>query len=416
MASLTKWLRIDVSLLRTNRPFRNLWLSSLITRFGAMFTYVAAPFQIKELTGSYVAVGLLGVIEIIPLIVFGLYGGSIADRYDRRRVVLLCEVAFLVLSSALVANSLLAHPTVWCIYIVAMLMACVDGLQRPSLTALTPRVVAREDLATASALESWTGSAGFLIGTSLGGVIVVAFGFGWAYSIDVITYVISGIFLLALPHVPPTQTFDVPHLKSIVEGASYAWSRKDLLGTYLVDTLAMVFAFPNALFPFLADYFDSPHALGLFYSASAVGALLATTTSAWVKRVERHGLAVIYSAAVWGLAIALVGMTHSLYVAFLGLILAGAADTVSAIFRSTIWNTTIPDELRGRLAGIELLSYSIGPQLGQMRASISADLFGLRRAFISGGVLCTLSVLAVGRALPTMRKYRAVEESTSAKA
>jgi len=135
-----------------------------------------------------------------------------------------------------------------------------------------------------------------------------------------------------------------------------------------------------------------------------------------VKRIKRHGLAVIYSAAVWGLAIALVGMTHSLYVAFLGLILAGAADTVSAIFRSTIWNTTIPDELRGRLAGIELLSYSIGPQLGQMRASISADLFGLRRAFISGGVLCTLSVLAVGRALPTMRKYRAVEESTSAKA
>lgn len=406
-------LTLDVSLLKTNRNFRNLWLSSLITRFGSMITYVAVPYQIKELTGSYIAVGLIAVFQVVPLIFFGLYGGSIADRYDRKKVVLWCELGFLSLVTALMVNSLSANPSIWIIYVVGMLMSALDGIQRPSLTAMTPRLVTREQLPAASALDSITHNAGYLVGTSLGGLLVVSVGLSWSYLIDLITYAISGIFLLLLPGIKPTSVLTTQHFSSILEGASYAWNRKDLLGTYLIDTAAMVFAFPNALFPFLADYLDSPQALGLLYSSSAIGSIIATSTSGWVKHVRRHGMAVVYAAALWGVGIAIVGLTDSLAIALLGLIIAGGADTISGLFRSLIWNTSIPDELRGRLAGIELLSYSIGPHLGQLRASFSANFFGLQRALISGGVLCTVSVLALAQALPSLRNYLDLKENSA---
>lgn len=405
-------LALDLTPLKTNKDFRNLWLSSLITRFGSMITYVAAPFQIKELTGSYLAVGFLGLIEIVPLIIFGLYGGSIADRYDRRKVILWCEVGFLALSSILAINSMVSNSSIWVIYIVVLLMASLNGIQRPSLTSLVPRIVPKEQLPAASALESFTHNAGFLIGTSIGGLIVVGFGIDWAYIIDVFTYVISAFFLFALPTISVTNPTETPHFKAILEGANYAWSRKDLLGTYLIDTVAMVFAFPNALFPFLADYFESPQALGLLYSAGAVGSIIATSTSGWIKKVNRHGMAVVYAASVWGIGIAIVGLTDSLSIALLGLVIAGAGDTVSGLFRSLIWNTSIPDEIRGRMAGIELLSYSVGPQFGQLRASIFANYFGLQRALLSGGIMCTVSVLALAQSLPALRNYLDLKEKT----
>lgn len=402
---------IDLTPLKTNRDFRNLWLSSLITRFGSMITYVAAPYQIKELTGSYIAVGLIGVFQIIPLIIFGLYGGSIADRYDRKKVVLWCELGFLILVATLMFNSLATNPSIWIIYLVGMVMAALDGIQRPSLTAMMPRLVTREQLPAAGALDSITHNAGYLVGTSVGGLLVVSVGLSWSYLIDLITYAVSGVFLLMLPGVKPASILTTQHMSSILEGASYAWNRKDLLGTYLIDTAAMVFAFPNALFPFLADHLNSPQALGLLYSSSAIGSIIATSTSGWVKHVRRHGMAVVYAAAIWGIGIAIVGLTNSLWIALLGLIIAGAADTISGLFRSLIWNTSIPDELRGRLAGIELLSYSIGPQLGQLRASFSANFFGLQRALISGGILCTISVLALAQALPSLRNYLDLKEN-----
>ena len=377
-----------------------------------MITYVAAPYQIKELTGSYIAVGLIGVFQIIPLIIFGLYGGSIADRYDRKKVVIWCEIGFLILVSALMLNSISANPSIWLIYLVGMIMAALDGIQRPSLTAMMPRLVKREQLPAAGALDSITHNAGYLVGTSVGGLLVVSVGLSWSYLIDLISYVISGVFLLLLPGIKPLTALSNQHMTSILEGASYAWNRKDLLGTYLIDTAAMVFAFPNALFPFLADQLNSPQALGLLYSSSAIGAIIATSTSGWIKHVRRHGMAVVYAAALWGIGIVIVGLTNSLAIALLGLIIAGAADTISGLFRSLIWNTSVPDELRGRLAGIELLSYSIGPQLGQLRASFSANFFGLQRALISGGLLCTFSVLALARALPDLRNYLDLKENS----
>ena len=402
---------MDVSPLRLFPNFRNLWLSSLITRFGSMITYVAAPYQIKELTGSYVAVGLIGVLEIIPLVIFGLYGGTLADRMDRKTIVLITEFGLMMSVFLLALNGRLLSPQVWVIYVVAMLAASFDGLQSPSLDSIVPRIVPVEKLAAAGALMSLTRNLGFIFGTMLGGVLVAKVGFSASYVIDVTTYGASLVFLWALPKVRPDRTQHESPIAAIVESGRYAWSRKDLLGTYLIDTAAMIFAYPVALFPFLADELDSPESLGLLYAAGAVGAAIATLTSGWTSRVTRHGMAVVYSAMAWGLGIAFVGVSDTLPMVLLGLAIAGGADMVSGLFRSVIWNTTIPDHLRGRMAGIEMLSYSIGPQLGQVRSSFSAQLFGLNKAFISGGLLCTAVVGACAAVLPSLRNYRSSDHT-----
>jgi len=405
-------IRLDISPLKELPDFRRLWTSSMVTRFGSMVTYIAAPFQIKEITGSFVAVGVLGVVEIIPLIIFGLYGGALADRLDRKRIVVLCECGFTLTVVALAFNSTVQHPSIWVIYAVAMLTAALDGLQRPSLDAMIPRIVPVNKLGAANALSSLTHSVSFVFGTALAGLVITRIGFTWSYLVDVASFVISIALLMKLPRIAATND-NAEHQKprqAIAEGTRYAWSRKDLLGTYLIDTAAMLFAYPVALFPFLADALDSPQSLGLLYSAGAVGAALATLTSGWTVRIKRHGVAVVIAATVWGIGIAIVGLVDTLPLALAGLAIAGAADMVSGLFRSLIWNTSIPDHLRGRMAGIELLSYSIGPQIGQVRSSISADLFGLKRAFVSGGLLCAISVNALAAVLPALRKYEATQD------
>ena len=402
----SRW-RIDISPLKTNRNYRFLWASSTISGFGSMFTYVALPFQVQQLTHSYVAVGLLGVLEIAPLIIFGLYGGVLADARDRRTIAIFTEVTFFVSVLLLALNAHAHNPMLWPIYVIALVMASLDGIQRPSLDAITPRVVSRDQLAAASALGGLTRNANFILGTSLGGILVTQVGTTSSYLIDAMTFLVSALIISRLPKIPPTNEHQKPTLSAITEGAAYAWSRKDLLGSYLIDTTAMVFAFPNALFPFLAESFHSPSSLGLLYSSGAVGGLIATATSGWTSRIHRHGMGIVWSAAAWGVGIAIVGIGNSLTWALIGLAIAGGADMISVIFRSLLWNATIPDHLRGRLASIELLSYSVGPQLGQIRASVSAQLFGLRRAFISGGIICVVAVLACANSLPALKKFDA---------
>ncbi len=401
-----RW-RIDITPLKVNRNFRWLWASSTISGLGSMFTYVALPYQIQQLTNSYVAVGVLGLIEIVPLIIFGLYGGVLSDSKDRRSIALVTELTFAFCVFLLAVNAMSSEPKVWPIYMLALVMSSLDGIQRPSLDAITPRVVPREQLAAASALGGLTRNATLIIGTAISGIVVTKFDISLAFGFDVVTFLVSALCVLRLPKIPPTHEHQMPSVQAISEGAAYAWSRKDLLGSYLIDTTAMVFAFPNALFPFMAQAYKSPSALGLLYSAGAVGAVIASATSGWTNRINRHGLGLIWAASFWGVGIIIVGLGHSLPVALIGLAIAGGADMISVIFRSLLWNLTIPDHLRGRLASIELLSYSIGPQMGQMRASLSANYFGLRRALVSGGVLCVVAVLACANSLPALKKFDA---------
>lgn len=397
---------MDITPLRESRDFRIVFSSGLITFLGSMITYVALPFQVAQMTGSFIAVGFIGLVELIPLVIFGLYGGALADLVDRRVMLLATEIAFGLLVTILLVNALVPSPHLWVLYLVAMLLAVVDGLQRPSLDAMIPRIVAHDQLAAAAALTALRYQLGTIIGPAIGGILISTGGLAAAYGVDVVTFVVSVTLLWRLRRIKVDEAkAERATLRHVTEGMRYAWSRKDLMGTYAVDLIAMIFAFPYTLFPFLAADLDAPWALGLLYSAGAIGSLVVTLTSGWTSSVHRHGRAIVIAAALWGLGIALVGVTSSLWLVLLLLAIAGGADMVSGIFRTTMWNQTIPDEVRGRMAGIELLSYSIGPLLGQVRSSAAASLTSLRMSFISGGVLCIVGVAVAAFTLPSLWNY-----------
>lgn len=405
MKSRAARLAIDFTPLKKYPDFRNLWTAGLISYLGSMITYVALPFQIKELTGSYLAVGLLGIVEITPLIIFGLYGGVLADSVDRKKLIWATEAGALLIVTGLLLNSLLAEPSLIAIYIAAGLFACVDGLQRPSMGAILPRLVSHEDLPSASNLLTLRWQIGFILGPTLGGIIFSTFSIEVGYGFDIATYLISLIFLARVRNIPPSKEAEKPSLAALLEGVRYALSRKDLLATYLIDLAAMFFAMPTALFPFWAAELKANWALGLFYAAGITGSIIITLTSGWSRTYRYHGRAVIWAAIGWGTAIALAGVTNSLILVLICLAVAGASDQVSALFRTVIWNQTIPDNLRGRLAGIELLSYSVGPLAGQMRAASMAAAFSLSFSVTAGGIICVVAVVILALLIPEFRKY-----------
>ena len=398
-------IAIDFTPLKKYPDFRLLWGSGLISYFGSMITYVSMPFQIKQLTDSYLAVGLIGLVEIVPLILFGLYGGVLADHVDRKKMIWATEFAALALTSILLINSLIPNPKLWVLYLVGGLFAAVDGLQRPSADAILPRLVSHDDLPSASALMSLRWQFGVITGPALAGVLIATAGVKAGFTVDVITYVLSLILLARVGSVKPNKQSEKPTISSVVDGLKYATSRKDLMGTYLVDLAAMFFAMPNALFPFWAEKLNATWALGLFYAAGTVGAFTITFTSGWIRNYTRHGYAVMMAALGWGIAITLAGVVNSLWLVLLFLALAGASDQISALFRSAIWNQSIADDYRGRLASIELLSYSVGPLGGQTRAGLVAERTSLRTSVISGGLLCIGFVTIFSAMLPEFRKY-----------
>jgi MFS family permease len=396
---------MDISPLKKYHDFRYLWASGFVSYFGSMVTYVAAPFQIKELTNSYLAVGVLGAIELVPLIFFGLYGGVLADYIDRKKMIWATEFGALICTTILLLNSLLGSPRIWVIYLVTGLFAAVDGLQRPSAGAILPRLVSHDDLPAASALMTLRWQLGVIIGPAIGGILISTYSISVGYAFDIATYVISLLLIAKVGKVPSSKDAQKPSLAALWEGVQYAFSRQDLIGTYFIDLAAMFFAMPNALFPFWADQLGVPWALGLFYGAGTVGAVAITLTSKWTTTYRFHGRAVIWGAIGWGAAIALAGFSKSIVLVLIFLALAGAADMVSALFRGNIWNQTIPDEFRGRLAGIELLSYSVGPLAGQMRAAGMASATSLTFSVTSGGLACMLIVGILGIFLVQFRKY-----------
>jgi len=370
-----------------------------------MITFVALPFQIKELTGSFWAVGLIGVVEIIPLIVFGLYGGVLADYLDRKKMIWFTEFGTLIATSILLINSLQEKPSVILIFVIAAIFAALSGLKRPSQDAILPRLVNHDDLPSASALMSLRWQFGGIVGPSVGGIIIASYGAGAAYFIDCLTFVISLALIWQVKSVPPLDKATPPSMAGLMEGLNYAYKRKDLLGTYVVDLAAMFLAMPMALFPFWADEIGAPYALGFFYSSITFGAVLVTLLSGWMRNYPHHGRAVIIGALGWGVAIVAAGSSNSLVLVITCLVIAGAFDQVSALFRGFIWNQSIPDELRGRLAGIEMLSYLLGPLGGQARAGGMAAMSSLRISIVGGGLLCIGFVSLIAASMPKFRSY-----------
>ncbi|WP_437068856.1 MFS transporter [Streptomyces sp. enrichment culture] len=405
----------DLAPWRASRDFRLLWVSGAISTFGSFLTFVALPVQIKELTGSAVAVGAIGAVELIPLIVFGLYGGALADALDKRALIVWTEAGQGVLSALLLVNALLPEPAVWPLYLVAALSSALVSVQRPALDSLWPRIVAHEHLPAAASLNSLRWTVGGVAGPALAGVVVAYAGLGWAYAADLLTFVVSVALIWPLASSPASHDAVKPSLRAIAEGARYAWSRKELLGTYAVDLAAMFLAMPLAVLPFLADELDAQWALGLMYATVPLGSLLVSVTSGWTARIHRHGRMVVLAAALWGLAIAAAGTSGNIWLVLLFLTVAGGCDMVSGIFRGVMWNQTIPDELRGRLAGIELLSYSVGPTLGQVRSGGFAAWWGVRASVWSGGLLCAGAVGLLALCLPKLMTYDARTDEHAAR-
>jgi len=399
-------IAIDVGPLRRHRDFRLLFIGQAVTFLGSMITYVALPFQAYQLTGSSLVVGALGVAEFAPLILMALVGGALADATDRRRMVQLTELGFAGASAALVANALMDSPQVWVLFACSIVMAALDGLQRPSLDGLVPRLVERNELPAAGALSSFRMTIGMVAGPAIGGVLIATIGLPLTYGLDVATFLFSLAMLRLMRAVPPPPGAEAPSLRRIMEGVRYARSRPDLLGTYIVDIVAMFFGMPMALFPAIAEGFGGAGALGLLYAAPSVGSLIATVSSGWTAKVRRHGRAICLAAAGWGAAIVAFGLADNLWVALVFLAVAGGADMISGLFRSVMWNSTIPDELRGRLAGIEQVSYSTGPLLGNVESGVAASLIGVRGAVVSGGLLCVVGVAITAMALPVFWRYR----------
>lgn len=400
-------LAIDLSPLRRYRDFRLRTIAASVSAFGGFFTMIAVPIQIKQLTGSTAAVGLVGAVEFLPIVVLGLLGGGLADRFDRRVVVICSELAALVCTLTLLVNTLLPAPQLWLIYLVAAGAVSADSMQRPSLDAMLPRYVAHADIPAASMVNNQCWGLANIAGTVAGGVLAST-DLRLAYGVDLASFGLSLLVFLRLTPLAPTVAGETTGVRatlaSVGAGIRYAAGRRDLLGTYLIDTIAMTTAMPTALFPFLAVELNAPHAVGLLYAADSVGGLAAGLFSGWVRRVHRHGLAIIVAAAGWGLAMGLAGLMPNLVLVLLLLAAAGAADMVSGTFRGVIWDQTIPDELRGRLAGVEHLSYSIGPTLGNARAGFMA-IRGVRFSIAAGGALCLAGVALAGAVLPGFRRY-----------
>ena len=395
--------------------FRAMFASRTVAYLGSQAAEVALLVQAQRITGSPLVVGTLGLAELVPLVVFGLYGGVLADRFDRRALMRWSEPGLAGCAVLLLVNALLPHPLLWPLYVIAALMMGLASLQRPAFEAATPRVVPRAQLTAAAAIMSLSTNGSVLIGSSIGGVLAAAPGPGLVYALDAVAFAVSFVLLSRLPSLPPTREeavpddpgspADGPALREILVGLRYAVSRRDLLGSYLADLSAMIFAYPNAMLPFLAVQLHAPWSTGLMFAAPSAGAFAVSATSGWMPRVRRHGLAIALAACGWGLAMAMVGFAPDVWVALGCLAVAGGSDECSAVFRDAMWKQSIPDHLRGRMAGIELLSYAAGPPAGQLRSGAVAAVTSVRFSLASGGLACVATVAVVLVAFPAFRRY-----------
>jgi MFS family permease len=401
-------IAVDIRPLRESRDFRRLWFGVGISAIGSQVTTVAIPFQLYDQTRSTLLVGLLGLAALVPLLIVPIYGGAVADAVDRRRLLLVSDVAQLLVTGGLLVNALVPNPSVWFLFVAEALGTAAYGFQRPARNALTPRLVRDDQLLAAIAVEDVVFTLARVAGPVMAGVLIAVVGLAGAYAIDMATFAASLAAIWLLPPVPAAPDADRPSLQSILDGFRYVGRRKVLLGIFVVDANAMVFGMPRALFPALAEKLGGgPGVLGLLYAAPFAGALVASLTSGWMMAVRRQGLGVCVAAAAWGAAIALVGFAEATWFALLFLAVAGAADFISAVLRSNILLTVTPDSMRGRLSGIELAQVAGAPEIGNVEAGIVASLTSVRASIASGGLLTVAGTVAVAAAIPALVRYDA---------
>lgn len=403
-------LFLDLSPLRYDRKFRWLWLGQLVNNAGRQVTLIALPFQLYLQTGSALAIGGLAAVTLVALLIFALPGGSLADAYDRRRLLLVTQLSLASTSVALGLVALMGHPSVTLIYLVAFVATAISTVDRPSRRAAMARVVEPERLRAALVLDQASLQAATVLGPALGGLLIAATGIATAYFLDAATFVAAFAAVLMIGPLPPSGHALRPGLKSIVEGLTFLRRAPVVLATFAADLDAMVFGLPTALFPILAvtAFHGGAETLGLLVAAPAVGAVAAVVTTGWVGGVRRQGRAVLIAIGVWGAAICAAGLlVFSLPLVLICLVIAGAADMISAVFRGTILQVATPDELRGRIWSTQMLVVMGGPRLGDLESTAVAAAIGAPFSLLSGGLLCLAGVALIARRLPQLAGYDA---------
>ncbi|WP_330479133.1 MFS transporter [Streptomyces platensis] len=399
----------DLTPLRTSPDYRRLWCGNTISWMGQQMTALAVSLQVYAITHSTFSVGLVGLCSLVPLVIFGLYGGAIADTVDRRKLGLYSALGATVLSLALAAAALAGYHRVWLLYTVVAFQAVCFAMNSPARSSMIPRLLPTEQLPAANALNSLTSNLGLMGGPMLGGVIVGLWGYQTAYLIDVVAFSGSLYAMWRLPSMRPDQGEGPRRRASVLDGLRFLATRPNLRMTFFSDLAAMVLAQPRALFPAVAALWFGGDAktVGLLVAAPAVGAVLGGLFSGWLGGIRRHGLAILIAVASWGAAIACFGLSRHLWLGLFFLAVAGCADTVSMVFRSTMLQAATPDAMRGRLQGVFIVVVAGGPRLGDFLAGSAADLTSPATAIIGGGLACLLTVTALGLGRRAFARYDA---------
>ena len=405
-------LAVDFTPLRASRDLRLLIGGNLVTALGTQIALVALPYQVYTETQSAFLTGLLGAVELVPLVAMSLLGGALADRTDRRRLLLGVQVGVATAATLLAVLSYSGEPPLWTLYVLGGALAGFGAVQSLVRGAIVPNVVAPEHLRSALALSFGLNQVMYVVGPAVGGIIIGVAGVGTAYVIDAVTCLAMVFAALALSPQPPigADLQDRPSIRgSIGEGLRYVRSSQALTGSFAIDLMAMTFGMPRALFPVLAVsvYDAGPEGTGLLFAAVSAGAVVAALTTGWLAHARFLGRIVLWAVAAWGLAIALAGFAGSLWLAAVCLALAGAADSVSAVCRTTINQTVTPDHMRGRMSSVFMLVVTSGPRLGDVESGTVAGIAGPRFSVVSGGLACLAGVAVVAALFPALAKYDA---------
>jgi MFS family permease len=397
---------LDLTPIRRYPAFRRLWFGQGISFIGTEIAEVALAYQMYQLTGSKLAVGLISLTHLVPLLTLTVIGGAIADAVDRKKLMLVQQVGMIVGSLGLAANAATDHPRVWALYVFQLVISSSFSLGAGAQRSMTPQLVDETNFLSASALNSVTSQLGAVVGPALAGVLLKFVELKWVYLGDSLSYAAAIVAVGLLPRLVAREDADRPSLASIAAGFRYVRSQPVILGFFLVDTNAMIFGMPSALFaPVASDRFGDPALVGYLYMAPAAGALLVSLLSGPLRHVRRQGLGVIVSAALWGVAICLFGFAHQFWLVLILLGIAGFGDQISAILRSVMLYRITPREMLGRVSGIEFMQVAAAPSIGNLEAGALANATSLRVSIVSGGLACVIGCLALAAAFPALRRY-----------
>jgi MFS family permease len=408
LRSRARGLLLDTAPLRLDRDYRLLWSGQVVAGIGNQVTRLALPFQVFVLTHSTLAIAALTAVQLVPILVFVVGAGSVIDAVDRRRLLLVTQVGLAACSLALLGLALVPSPPLLAIFVTAFIASTLGSFDQPARSSAIPRLVPAERLPAAIALNQLNFQAASVIGPAVGGVVIAVAGLPIAYGIDVLSFAASIFAVWRIAPLPPLGGTMRPGLAAIREGLRFAIDRRVILATFVIDLDAMIFGMPTSLFPVLAlEVFRvGPAGLGLLAAAPAIGAFLGALLSGWVSVVRRVGRAVVLAVIVWGLAITAFGLSTFFFpLALVFLAIAGAADVLSAVFRSTVVQLATPDGLRGRVTALHILAVSSGPRIGDIEAAAVAAVVGAQASVVSGGVLCLVGAVVVTRLFPELARH-----------